>query len=134
MIKLAKANNPIADFELLDCRSVNDFKKTFDGIICGFIIPYLSKEECFKLINDSFLHLNKDGVIYLSVIEGDYQKSAYETSSDGKHSVLVHYYDEYYLNKALHDCGFHSISFMRKQYKKADGTDTVHLIGMAIKK
>ena len=45
MIELAKINNPSAQFQLLDSRDIRKLNKTYDAIMCGFILPYLSKED-----------------------------------------------------------------------------------------
>jgi 23S rRNA G2069 N7-methylase RlmK/C1962 C5-methylase RlmI len=49
--------------------------------MCGFCLPYLSKEEAVKLIRDAAAILNPDGVFYISTMEDDYSKS------DFKHQV-----------------------------------------------
>lgn len=134
MIELARKNIPSASFKIMDCRYMNELKQKFDGILCGFVIPYLTKDDVAKLIRDCASLLNNNGVLYLSAIEGDYRKSTEEKSSDGKHSVFVHYYDEEYLNATIKDYGFESIQFIRKPYQKADGSNWAHLICIANKK
>lgn len=52
MFELAKKNNPTADFRVMDCRDLGDIKKTFDAVICGFTIPYLSESDCSRLLSD----------------------------------------------------------------------------------
>ena len=46
MIDLAKRNNPEVEIQVLDCRNLKRINTKFDGIICGFTIPYLSKLDC----------------------------------------------------------------------------------------
>jgi hypothetical protein len=43
---------------------------TYDGIVCGFCLPYLSQDECLQLMKDSYHLLNENGMIYLSFVEG----------------------------------------------------------------
>ncbi len=50
MVELAKINNPSSHFQVFDCRELSRLNRSFDGIICGFGLPYLSKEEALKLI------------------------------------------------------------------------------------
>ena len=50
MIELAKVNNPSAEFKVMDSREISLLKKSFDAVICGFLLPYLSKEESIQLI------------------------------------------------------------------------------------
>src|SRR5687767_9736318 len=42
MIALAQQNNPSASFSVMDCRDIDRIEKQFDGIVCGFCMPYLS--------------------------------------------------------------------------------------------
>src|SRR5688572_20967975 len=62
MIELAKENNPTADFNVMDCREIDTLTKTYDGIICGFCLPYLSKDDVAKLIQDSANLLSGGGI------------------------------------------------------------------------
>jgi cyclopropane fatty-acyl-phospholipid synthase-like methyltransferase len=133
MIKLAQANNPTADFKLMDCREIDTFTIPVDAIVCGFCMPYLSKEDTEKFIKDSAALLTKGGTLYFSTIEGSYARSGYETSSDGKHKMFVHYYEEAYLQEILKQNGFHLVHLERKQYPKKEEI-TTHLIFIARKK
>lgn len=90
MIEFAKKNNPSAKFEVMDCREIGKIEDKFDGVICGFCLPYLSKEEVSKIIKDSYNLLNKDGVIYISFVEGDYDKSDFKTSPNGRVFFYFH--------------------------------------------
>lgn len=132
MIKLAEANNPTATFKLMDCRKIDTLITTFDAIVCGFCMPYLSKEESLKFIKDGSALLSSGGILYFSIIEDDYTKSHYETSSDGKHKMFVYYHEEGYLQECLKQNGFQLIHLKRKQYARKEGTDT-HLIFIARK-
>lgn len=134
MIALAKANVPSAHFEQLDCRNILTLSQKFDGIMCGFVIPYLKENDCQSLISECFQLLTTGGTLYLSAIEGDYKKSKNETSSDGKHTLFVYYYSEDYLTQLLKESGFESVQIVRKPYKKGDGSEWVHLICIAGKK
>jgi 2-polyprenyl-3-methyl-5-hydroxy-6-metoxy-1,4-benzoquinol methylase len=79
MVKLAKENNPAANFTIMDCREISKLNERFDAIICGFCMPYLSREDCNKLISDCSFLLHNGGILYFSTIEGDYNNSGYET-------------------------------------------------------
>lgn len=45
MVVLAIRNNPTGIFSVMNCRNIGDSDGKFDGIIGGFCLPYLSKEE-----------------------------------------------------------------------------------------
>lgn len=130
MIELAKINNPSAQFQLLDSRKIKDLNKTYDAIMCGFILPYLSKEEAIQLIKDSALILNKNGVIYISTMEDDYSSSGLKKGSTGD-EIYMHYHQADYLTEALMQSGFSMIDTQRKTYSAADNTPVVDLILIA---
>ncbi|HEX9981275.1 MAG TPA: class I SAM-dependent methyltransferase [Flavobacterium sp.] len=75
MVDLARVNVPQATFEVMDCREISSITQKFNAIICGFCMPYLSKEDCSTLISDCASLLESDGIFYFSVIEGDYARS-----------------------------------------------------------
>jgi len=123
MNKLAKINNPKADFLLMDCRDIEKLGRKFDAIMCGFCMPYLSKEECRKLISDTSKLLNPNGLLYFSTMEDDYDKSGFETTSfSGPDQVYIYYHQADYLMDCLTDNGFQIIEMQRKDCPEPDGT------------
>ena len=133
MIKLAKENNPTVKFEVMDCRKIDKLTEKFDGIICGFCMPYLSKKDCSKLIKDSFQLLNDNGQFYFSAIEGEYGKSGYEIGSTGDKS-FVYYHQEDYFRKSLEENGFILVEMIKKDYPKNNEANQTHIIFIAKKK
>jgi cyclopropane fatty-acyl-phospholipid synthase-like methyltransferase len=132
MIKLARANNPSAEFKIMDCREMDRWTSTVDAIICGFCMPYLSKEDCAKFIKDCAALLPSGGILYFSIIEDAYAKSGYETSSDGNHKMFVYYHEAIYLQEHLKQNDFKLMHTERKLYPKKEKTET-HLIFIARK-
>jgi 2-polyprenyl-3-methyl-5-hydroxy-6-metoxy-1,4-benzoquinol methylase len=132
MIRLAKINNPTANFKIMDCREIDTYTSTVDAIICGFCLPYLSKEDAEKFINDCAALLTSGGILYFSAIEDAYTKSGYETSSDGKHTMFVYCHEGEYLQEWLKQNDFRVIHKRKKQYPKGEHTAT-HLIFIARK-
>lgn len=125
MLDLARVNNPTATFQLLDCRSIGELPGNYDGIICGFCLPYLSKEESVKLISDAAELLNDGGVFYLSTMEGEDSLSGWVgPSSGGKEKLYMHYHQEDYLVKALADNGF-LIHLTQRISSQVEGKDQV---------
>jgi predicted TPR repeat methyltransferase len=133
MVKLAKENNPSANFKVMDCREIDSLTQKFDAVMCGFCMPYLSKEDCVKLIKDCSSLLNADGIIYFSVIEGDYEQSGYEAGSSGDNSY-VYYHQEDFFKKILQENNFELVNLIRKEYPKTAETISTHLIFIAKKK
>ncbi len=130
MIALAKENNPTVDFEVRDCREIDKINYKYDGIICGFCIPYISKEDCSKLIKDSRQLLAKDGILYLSTIEGDYSASGYEYGSTGD-KTYVYYYPESFFEKELLKNNFELLELININYPKTKDTYQTHMIILA---
>ncbi len=128
MIEFAKQINPSANFNVMDCRAISDIASTYDGIMCGFCMPYLTKSDCEKLIDDSTTLLNENGIVYLSVIEGKYEDSTYEVSNNGEYRLFVHYHEETYLLNALQKNNLEVIKIFKKPYSKANGSNWVHWI------
>lgn len=126
MLELAKKNNPAVKFQLLDCRKINELNQSFDAVLCGFCLPYLSFEDCDKLIADSFQLLNDHGLLYLSAIEGDYAKSGFETGGTGD-QCYVYYHSEKAIIDQMNKYGFEVVSSIKKKYKKGEKIDR-HLI------
>ncbi len=95
MIELAKANNPFATFKVMDCKDINVFKQKFDGIVCAFCFPYLTKVAVQQLIIDTAALLNSHGVIYFSFMEGDYDKSGFQGAKQGDQMYVYDHPFEY---------------------------------------
>jgi cyclopropane fatty-acyl-phospholipid synthase-like methyltransferase len=133
MIALAQKNNPTAIFKVMDCRKINELPKTYDGIIAGFCLPYLSPEDACKLISDSYNLLNQNGLIYISFVEGDPSKSGFQTGSGG-HRSYFYFHQLNQLEKQLIDCHFHEIEVLRVAYKKSELEEEFHTILLAKKK
>lgn len=130
MLDLAQANNPLAKFQLMDCREIDTIEQKFEGITCGFCLPYLTREEAIELIANVSRLLTPGGIFYLSTMEDDYTKSRFQTSSTGD-QVYVHYHQEDYLTKAFKENNFDVVYLKRFRSPDKDGlmiTDLV-LIG-----
>lgn len=133
MIELAKKNNPQAEFQVMDCRDIGRLHKSYDAIMCGFALPYLTKEEAVKLIRDASGLLHPGGVLYISTMEDDYSRSRLMRSSSGEDEVFIHYHQADYLTQALAESGFTILDLQRKVYPAHDGTTTTDLVIVARK-
>jgi len=92
-------------------------KTTFDAVVCGFGLPYLSKEDTIQLINDAGKILSKSGLLYLSTMEDDYAKSGFKGSSTNPNEGLHMYFHEAgYLVETLEKCGFEMVDLSRVKY------------------
>lgn len=133
MLRLAAANNPTAACRLLDARAINELPEQFEAVVAGFCLPYLSAEEGARLAQDSYARLTSGGVLYLSFIEGDYARSGYQWSSDGRARSYVYYYPAEEVQGWLEAAGFGPAEVLRVAYPKADGAADTHCILLAQK-
>lgn len=132
MIELAQQNNPTAHFEVMDCRQINKLDTTFDGIIGGFCLPYLSQIEAKKLIADAYNLLNENGILYLSFVEGEPEKSEFKTGSGGRVYFNYHNLDD--IQTHLYHFNFGELRTFKVKYKISETQFDIHTILTAKKK
>lgn len=132
MIELAAINNPTAQFQLMDCRELASHDAKYNGIMCGFCLPYLEKDEVLRLIVAANATLNDGGLLYLSTMEDDYEKSGFRKGSTGD-EIYMYYYPKVFLVEALRTAGFRILKAKRQDYPEKDGSQTIDLILIAQK-
>ncbi len=133
MIELAIKNNPTASFAIMDSRQIDDIKTKFDGIICGFCLPYISQTDSIKLITDCYKLMNENGLIYLSFVEGDPNKSDFQVGSSGDRSYFYfHNLDD--LKTQFVESKFDELKTFKVEYKKSETEIDIHTILTARKK
>lgn len=132
MIELARKNNPEAIFTILDARNLPQIRQRYDGVVCGFCIPYLNKTDVDEMFENSAKLLNENGLFYVSCIEDEYENSYYQTGSTGD-QVFVHYYTEIELVESLQQRSFKHLETRRISYALSDGSEQIHLIILARK-
>ncbi len=105
MLALARTHAPLARFERRDCRRLADLEERYDGLVCGFFVPYLARDEVRSFLKDSRQIISTGGILYLSAIEGAYEESGYQ-SRDGKDSLFTYYYSREELQRQLLAAGY----------------------------
>lgn len=133
MIELARRNNPTASFAIMDSRHISNLKTKYEGIVCGFCLPYLSQTDSIKLIIDCYNLLNEGGLVYLSFVEGDPKKSDFQVGSSGDR-VFFYYHNLSDLTKQLTENHFEKIKAFKVEYKKSKNEKDIHTILTAKKK
>ena len=133
MIDLAKKNNPEIEVQVLDCRNLKTINNKFDGIICGFTIPYLSKLDCLKLISDCSNLLIEEGTLYISFVSGDYEKSGFISGSSGDRTYF-YYHELKTIKQELELNNMTVVDAIQKKYKKSDTIFETHTIINATKR
>lgn len=130
MIALAQKNNPTANFQLLDAREILSLNKKFDAIVAGFCLPYLSDTDCNKFIQDSKKLINKNGIIYISFVEGDYAQSGFKTGSTG-YAAYFYYHSLASLQQLLLEHGFRELHVLHTNYATTPNNTEIHTILIA---
>ena len=127
MIELAKINNPSAEFGILDSKDLNTLNQKYDALMCGFLLPYLSKLETINLIHDASELLNPNGIFYISTMEDENSKSGPRKGSSGD-EVFMNFHEADYLTEALNQNNFELLSLERIETKNPDGSTVIDLI------
>lgn len=126
MIELAKISNPTANFSVMDNRHIKSLDKKYDAIIGGFCLPYLSLTESNELILNAYDLLNKNGLIYLSFVEGNPDKSDFKVSGGGRVYFQYHILDD--LKTQLIKTKFDNIKTFKVKYKISETEFDIHTI------
>ncbi|WP_430413102.1 class I SAM-dependent DNA methyltransferase [Kordia sp.] len=132
MIVLAKKNNPTVVCKVMDCRTIAKMNQKFDGIMCGFTIPYLSNTDCATFLSDCYQLLNTDGILYISFVAGNYENSGFITGSTGD-STYFYYHELETIQTLLKSLHFTIFSIIEKEYQKSDGSTEIHTIIIILK-
>ena len=132
MVELAKLNNPTASFAVLDCRQIKQLGSTFDGIIGGFCLPYLSQDECTDLLHDANEMLHDNGLFYLSFVEGDPEKSYFKAGCGGR--VYFNYHRLEHIRAQLVALNFEELKLFKIKFNLLEKGFELHTVLIAKKK
>ncbi len=108
MVSLAAANNPTATFCEMDCRQLSSIQKKFDGILCGFLLPYLDEAEVDELLKNCDRLLKAGAILLISTMENDPSLSGWHTNSSGE-QLYIYYRLADALKAMLHHYGMETI-------------------------
>lgn len=131
MLEIARRHNPTARFLRMDAREISQLQETFDIIISGFCLPYLSPQERKTLISQSGMLLNAIGLIYLSFVEGHSADSVFKESIGGR--VYFQYHELEEVLSDLKNAGFGDIRTYKVKYPKNETETDEHTIIIARK-
>lgn len=126
MITLAEENNPTAKFDVMDSREINGIQEEFDGVVCGFCMPYMSPADCEKLFEDVHDLLAENGLFYLSFVEGNPENSGFQTSNGDRVYFYYHFLEE--VTSRLKEHRFSGIETFKFQYKKNESEKETHIV------
>lgn len=132
MVHLAKKNNPKVVCRQLDARDIGKLDETFDGIVAGFILPYLLEQDGCQFIKDCAYILNPKGLLYLSFVAGDNIKSSYISGSSGD-QMYFSYYSKERVFKTLQELGLEILEDISATFSKDIDKTEIHTIILARK-
>lgn len=134
MIALAKKNNPTASFKVMEAKHIHNLNKCYHGVVCAFLLPYLSKENAIELINSMTQLLKKDGILYISTMEGLNSNSKFQSSSHNKEDQLfINYHEIGYITDAIKDNGLNIVFSILQKFPQKEDAKTTDLIIIAKK-
>lgn len=135
MIEIAKQQVKDVDFRIMDVRDISLIKDVFDGIMCSFCLPFLSKADTTRLISDCSNLMKEGGVIYISTMEGDESMAGFEpTSFSGKAEIYFNYHRQSDIEDDLKKNRFVIKDFTRQDYYEPGGSKLTDMIFVAVKK
>jgi 2-polyprenyl-3-methyl-5-hydroxy-6-metoxy-1,4-benzoquinol methylase len=132
MIELARLNNPGATFSVMDCRDIHLLGTKYDGIIGGFCLPYLLHADGEKLLADCSNLLHENGLLYLSFVEGDPEKSYYQTGPGGQR-IYFNFYRQADIIGQLGHLNFRDVHVFYIDYPRNENEVEKHTILTAVK-
>jgi hypothetical protein len=94
-------------------------------------LPYLSQHEGKKLIFNAYNLLNNNGLIYLSFVEGNPEKSKFKTGAGGRVYFNYHQVDD--IKAHLNEYMFVELKTIHVKYKISETEFEVHTILIAKK-
>lgn len=112
MVALARKNVPGVRTGILDCRKISTLPEKFDAVMASFVLPYLSRDEVRRLIEDAGQGLRDRGILYLSTMEAGNELSGWESGSKGD-QVYINYYEYDFLRQLLNEHGFEVLDKFR---------------------
>ena len=129
MIELAKLHNPQASYMVLDCRQIVSVGQSFDAIMCGFCLPYISWQDSKTLIQDMASLLNPNGWLCISLTKGNSLDEGFKGSKSSTHMTYVHYHPIDAVINAITESGLQFIDSQTVSHSHNDQqTDDVFIM------
>ena len=132
MVKKAQEMVPDIFGIVLNISDICTLQTPFQGIISGFVLPYLSPEEVVTCIKDCHDLLSDNGIFYLSFVEGHPSQSGIKTGSSGDRTLFFYHQKDEIL-KSLELSGFTVLKEFTVQYPLQNSETEEHIILIATK-
>lgn len=105
---------------------ISEINQSFDGIVLGFCLPYLNKQQTINLVETACKMLTKEGCLYLSTMEDKNENSRLQGPSSGNGpSLFINFHEEKYLTETINSCGLEVIKTSRIKDENSGNTDLV---------
>ncbi|MFZ1702768.1 MAG: class I SAM-dependent methyltransferase [Saprospiraceae bacterium] len=112
---------------VMNMEDIGQLPNKYDGIICGFGIPFLPHEKVNKWLLDCHLLLNTKGIFYLSFEEGDPTTSGVKIGSTGDKTLFyVHRLE--IIQLALQEVGFKDFLIWKLPYPTLENQTSTHAV------
>lgn len=83
MLTIGQVAYPNVQFKLAGIEYLQDLQTSYSGMICSFLIPYLTFLEVEQLISDIYAGLDQGGALYISTMIRADRATVVETNSEG---------------------------------------------------
>jgi 2-polyprenyl-3-methyl-5-hydroxy-6-metoxy-1,4-benzoquinol methylase len=129
MIELAKLHNPQAIYKVLDCRQITSLRQSFNAIMCGFCLPYISWHDSKTLIQDMASLLNPNGWLCISLSKGNSIDDGFKGSKSSSLMTYVHHHPIDAVIRAITESGLEFIDNQTVSHSHNDQqTDDVFIM------
>ncbi len=135
MIKIAKEKNPSSRFLVHDAMDLTNLNQKFDGVICGFLLPYLNNTETQWFLSQVQYVLLSDGFLYLSTIKGNPELPSYIPATDDDGTQLcTNFYNMNTLEILLKNANLEVVADYEVSYVHDNGIPTTDICLIAKRK
>ncbi len=114
MIELARQRNKEVSFEVMDMRELNFAPKNFDGVWASASVFFVDKETVKKVFAKIKEIMKKDGILFVSVKEGEGEIFSPDDRYGGRDKFYA-YYQEAEIKGLLEAAGFEIIDSSKKE-------------------
>jgi len=132
MLQLTKKNNPSVRTKKLDIRNLATINKRFDGIIAGFVLPYVLKNDRLDVFKSLVDKLYDDGVLYLS-FEARINEDLIFKRNESDKGMHFQYHNKYTVLEELLKLDLQLISEFKIPYHQNDSGE-IHTVYILKKK
>jgi len=125
VIKLAKETVSKAHFALFNYRELYKIYIKVNAVVFNYCLPYLQQHDVEKLIFNASNLLIKDGLIYLTFIEGEYEDSCFQVAENsGEENFCL--YSSSFIEKLLLDNNLNIIKTFRVAFDEFNFPNQIH--------